>query len=134
MLPTPASSANRRAFRRFVSPRKRLLETLLTRSRVTNLAVAILAAICALSVLWNIYFYFTVSQAIARPGTVSAVFSTIDRHHKLSQLDHLIVVPCHAIWKGVDAASRLDEDSWILEPYQKGSKRIAAFYDHIAQG
>lgn len=135
MLPTPASLGNRRAFGRFVSPRKRLRDTLLTRSRATNLAVALLAAVCALSLLSNLYFYSTVSwSGTPHPGFASAVLSTINRHGKLSKLDHLIVVPCHAIWKGVDATSRLDEDSWMLEPYQKGTKRIGAFFDHIAQG
>ena len=137
MLPTPASFGNRRggASGRFVSPRKRLRDSLLTRSRATNLAITLLAVVCALSLLSNLYFYSTASwSGTSHPRFASAVLSTINRHDKLSKLDHLIVVPCHAIWKGVDAASRLDEDSWILEPYQKGTKRIGAFYDHIAQG
>jgi hypothetical protein len=134
MLPKPVSFGKQRAFRRFVSPRRRVLDVLLTRSRATNLAVVLLCAVCAASLLSNLYLYATSWPKLPQISSAAAVFSTVHRPHKHSRLNHLIVVPCHAIWRGVDAASRLDEDDWVLEPYQKGSKRIAAFYDHIAQG
>ena len=41
------------------------------------------------------------------------------------------MVPGHAIWKGTTLEARLDEDQWILEPYQHGGGRVAAFFKHI---
>ncbi|KAJ8521192.1 hypothetical protein ONZ45_g2079 [Pleurotus djamor] len=55
-------------------------------------------------------------------------------HTESSALKHLIIVPGHSIWRGASAADRLNEDDWILEPYQRGGGRVAAFYDHIAKG
>lgn len=135
MLPAPVSGERRKAFRRFVSPKRRFLDTLLTRSRATNLAVGLLAAVCVVSLVSNLRFYLSGSSPKGyQLSSATGLLSTINRPSKLSSLDHLIVVPCHAIWKGVDAASRLDENDWVLEPYQRGSKRIAAFYDHILHG
>jgi len=48
-------------------------------------------------------------------------------------LNHLIIVPGHAIWNGASADSRLDETFWTLESYQRSSGRLEAFYQHIAQ-
>ncbi|KAG6821023.1 hypothetical protein H0H93_007913 [Arthromyces matolae] len=41
---------------------------------------------------------------------------------------------CHAIWKGIDPDLRLNEDQWILEPYQTGGGRVSAFFAHILRG
>lgn len=49
-------------------------------------------------------------------------------------LNHLIIVPGHAIWKGGDPRLRLDNDQWLLEPYQKSGRRVAAFFAHIERG
>ncbi|KAH9858594.1 hypothetical protein C2E23DRAFT_799272, partial [Lenzites betulinus] len=43
------------------------------------------------------------------------------------------MVPGHAIWKGASLDARFDEDQWVLEPYQRGGGRIAAFFKHIAE-
>lgn len=62
------------------------------------------------------------------------MLATISRANALADLDHLVVVPCHAIWQGGDPSSRLNEEDWILEPYQKGGNRVAAFFNHIERG
>ncbi|TFK44485.1 hypothetical protein BDQ12DRAFT_730541 [Crucibulum laeve] len=64
----------------------------------------------------------------------SSVLSTINRSPTVNNLDHLILVPCHAIWVGTKSSAYMDEVNWILEPYQRGGNRIAAFLEHIKQG
>uniref|UniRef100_A0A0W0FWN4 Xylanolytic transcriptional activator regulatory domain-containing protein n=1 Tax=Moniliophthora roreri TaxID=221103 RepID=A0A0W0FWN4_MONRR len=49
-------------------------------------------------------------------------------------LDHLIVVPGHAVWHGSKIEDRLDEDFWTLEPYQKNGGRPEVFFQHISKG
>lgn len=49
-------------------------------------------------------------------------------------LNHLIVVPGHAIWKGSRPELRMDDNEWVLEPYQKGKGRVRAFFSHIVRG
>ncbi|KAG2015844.1 hypothetical protein CC2G_009075 [Coprinopsis cinerea AmutBmut pab1-1] len=134
MLPAPATESRKRSFRRLTSPRKRVLDSLLARSRATNLAVLILSAICLLSLVLNVHHQLGSTWARSSEHTAIGLFSTITRHRKSSNLNHLVVVPCHAIWKGVDAASRLNEDDWILEHYQKGTSQVDVFFRHIVEG
>ncbi|KAI5822915.1 hypothetical protein K523DRAFT_287430 [Schizophyllum commune Tattone D] len=44
------------------------------------------------------------------------------------------MVPGHSIWKGTDPEQRFSEDQWVLEPYQKGGKRLSALIKHIEIG
>ena len=134
MLPTPVNSGKNRPFRRSRASQKRL-DYLLQRSRATNLAVLLLSALSVLALISNLYWYSVAYNAKAtRHYAASGVLSTINRDRQPSHLDHLIVVPCHAIWKGADPAARLNEDNWVLEPYQRGSNRIDTFYGHIERG
>ncbi|KAG7449592.1 uncharacterized protein BT62DRAFT_962968 [Guyanagaster necrorhizus] len=136
MLPTPVSFS-RRPFRRnggsLNKPRRRIFDSLLTRARVTNLAVLLLATFSAISFLVNISLYFSASSS---PDSFfpHSIISTIVRHRALANLNHLVIVPGHAIWKGADSTSRLDMDDWVLEPYQREGNRIETFYRHIARG
>jgi len=52
----------------------------------------------------------------------------------MENLEHLVIVPGHAIWIGNDPGQRLDESQWALEPYQKGRARLEALYQHIQRG
>ncbi len=52
----------------------------------------------------------------------------------ISQLDHLVMVPGHAVWTGSRASDVLDENHWVLESYQRGGGRVAAFVKHIQYG
>ncbi|KAK0486064.1 hypothetical protein IW261DRAFT_1559494 [Armillaria novae-zelandiae] len=137
MLPAPVSFS-RRPFRRnggssLDKPRRRILDNLLTRARVTNLAVLLLAAFSAISFLVNLSLYFSASST--PDGSLPhSIVSTIARHRALANLNHLVIVPGHAIWKGADSASRSDVNDWVLEPYQREGNRVDTFYQHIRRG
>ncbi|KAK0226181.1 hypothetical protein IW262DRAFT_1446919 [Armillaria fumosa] len=137
MLPTPVSFS-RRPFRRnggssLDKPRRRILNSLLTRARVTNLAVLLLAVFSAISFLVNLSLYFSASSTLDE-SLPHSIVSTIARHRALANLNHLVIVPGHAIWKGADSASRSDVNDWVLEPYQREGNRVETFYQHITRG
>lgn len=146
MLPLPASFRVRQPSPFSRTTRKSYRSTrdvLLTRARVTNLGLLLLVSFAALSFLVNLIFYLSSggesepqnSKLRASPHTrPSSILSTIQRDPTLSSLSHLIIVPGHAIWKGTDSARILDEDDWVLESYQHGGGRVAAFYNHIVAG
>ncbi|KAK0195672.1 hypothetical protein F5146DRAFT_1101110 [Armillaria mellea] len=127
MLPTPVSFS-RRPFRRngrssLDKPRRRILDSLLTRARVTNLAVLLLAAFSAISFLVNLSLYFSASST-PDESLPHSIVSTIARHRALANLNHL----------GTDSASRSDVNDWVLEPYQREGNRVETFYQHITHG
>jgi hypothetical protein len=149
MLPSPVSSGKRRGFRRLdVGPRRNLTNLLLSRSRFTNLGVVLLTLLTFFSLyhslrLWLSSNSFPVSTddlCLPPPKT-----STHGSSEKLgstwwatvtpsSSLDHLVIIPGHAIWTGHDPEQRLNDSQWILEPYQKGKARLEALYRHIQRG
>jgi hypothetical protein len=107
------------------------LESLTRRSRITNLGVFLLASCFAISFLLNLRYW--TSHHLLYPNRQSAKlqFATIDRPLTRNELDHLIVVPCHSIWRGSNSWS--EDKDWILESYQQDAGRVNAFYEHIAQ-
>lgn len=132
MLPAPVSFVKRRPFRRNGStPRQKLFEFLLSRTRVTNLGFLLLALASLVSLLFNVFHltqtYHHHPEHYGSPG----LFATISRDKSIRGLTHLIIVPGHAIWKGTDPQLRLREDQWVLDPYQRGGGRVAAFFAHI---
>ncbi|THV06708.1 hypothetical protein K435DRAFT_848786 [Dendrothele bispora CBS 962.96] len=133
MLPAPVLLPRRRHFRRDsnpVLPRQRVLDFLLSRTRVTNLAFFLLSFLLSISLLFNIRHLVTTSSV----PIPQSILSTVARGKTAAILDHLILVPCHAIWTGPSADLRLDEDKWVLEPYQQRSGRVEAFFQHILRG
>ena len=135
MLPTPVSlSKHRRVFRRTlpVSPRW-TLDILLTQARVTNLGFILLSCFAILSFLYNLSHYFSHPQ---RPwhNTPINIVSTLSRSNTVQNLNHLIIVPGHSIWKGSNPYLMRNENEWMLEPYQKGGERVFAFINHISRG
>jgi len=137
-LPAPVSySKQRRVFTRITLPvaHRWTLDVLLTRARVTNLGLIILSTFASLSFLYNLSFFFSYPQSPAswRAEPLS-IISTLSRPKSFRDLDHLIIVPGHSIWKGSNADLRLHEDEWLLEPYQKGGGRVSAFVSHIVRG
>ncbi|KDQ28019.1 hypothetical protein PLEOSDRAFT_1112819 [Pleurotus ostreatus PC15] len=132
MLPIPVSFGERprRSFSRKQS-RRGVVDALLQRSRITNLGVILLAAFAVLSFLYNLRYYVSESYTGAAPPR--SILATISRQDA-EELNHLVIVPGHSIWTGHNANERLNEDDWILESYQRGGGRVAAFYDHIAKG
>ncbi|KAM5533067.1 hypothetical protein V8D89_013282 [Ganoderma adspersum] len=117
-------------------------DVLLSRARVTNLGFFLLAAFAALSFLLNVFHYFTdPSGSSSHDGGIHiltaaprGIWETLQRDRTLREIDHLIMVPGHAIWTGRSVEERMDEDAWVLESYQRGGGRIAAFFRHIAGG
>lgn len=136
MLPTPVSFSKRRTFRRnATAPRRKLIDVLLARARLTNLGVVLLGFVAALSLISNVRFwFFPPTYSRSAYGTPIGILATISRNKSLQNLDHLIIVPGHAIWKGADPELRSNEDEWVLEPYQRGGGRVTAFFGHILKG
>ncbi|PCH43583.1 hypothetical protein WOLCODRAFT_103794 [Wolfiporia cocos MD-104 SS10] len=134
MLPLPASYTSRRQFSRGgAGSHRSTRDVLLTRARITNLGLLLLSTFAIFSFLVNLNHYYTSPRAYPHAdGEPFGIVETIQRDETLSTLDHLIIVPGHAIWIGIDPAKRLDDNEWILEPYQRGGGRVAAFYKHIA--
>ncbi|KAL1681792.1 hypothetical protein EV122DRAFT_260322 [Schizophyllum commune] len=130
MLPIPVGANRSRTFRRSRSARQELRTFLLTRSRLTNLAFILLSCLAGVSLLLNLQLYLTSNKAITPHG----ILATISRPTAYEELDHLIMVPGHSIWKGTDPELRFSEDQWVLEHYQKGGKRLSALIKHIEIG
>lgn len=144
MLPSPVLS---RRYRIYSHPHRsayrNLLEILLTRSGLTNLGLIIISSITALSLLLNLVHYLDSSSS-------DKYFTTSTFRHQLfdendnsqnvireswtQSLDHLVIVPGHAIWKGADPEQRTQDSEWILKPYQKGTGKTQVFWEHIAVG
>lgn len=132
MLPSPSIARYQRK-RLDTSPRKRVLEALTRRSRLTNLGVFLISGICTISLLLNLSFWTLSTSRYTGPHHARSPLSitTINRPSSHKSLNHLILVPCHSIWKGTD--SWLEEKDWFLESYQKGLGRVRAFYEHIVR-
>ena len=106
------------------------LESLTRRSRITNLGVFLLASCCIISFLLNLRYWAFHHSFYPNQQSAKLQFATIDRPPTRNELDHLIVVPCHSIWRGSN--SWLEDKDWILESYQQGAGRVNAFFEHIA--
>jgi len=117
---------------------------LFTRSRLTNLGLIIFSSITAVSLLLNVFHYLDgTTPSDNSPGTDTLTYQLSDenddsqnviRESWTESLDHLIIVPGHAVWKGVDPDKRTQDSEWILEPYQKGAGKTQVFWEHIATG
>ncbi|KAK7043552.1 hypothetical protein R3P38DRAFT_2887531 [Favolaschia claudopus] len=129
MLPKPI--ADRRRTRGSVLDLRR---SLLLRSRATNLAVLALAALAFLSLLLNLHLYFSSSSDSSSWNLPWNVLASLpDLHHE--DLNHLIVVPGHAIWKGISPASRLQLEDWAFQSFQPHDtmpSRFEVFFQHIS--
>ena len=135
MLPTPVTLYEKRGFPG--RSQRKTRDVLLSRARVTNLGLLLLVSFSTLSVLFNLGYYFSSAPDDQRgrpPIPPHSILATIERDRTLLVLDHLVIVPGHGVWKGTQADDALDEEDWVLESYQKGGGRVAAFYNHIRQG
>ncbi|WVQ84027.1 hypothetical protein IAT38_006172 [Cryptococcus sp. DSM 104549] len=59
--------------------------------------------------------------------------TTIERDPRYTELDHLVMVPGHAIWLGHDASMAGEDDDWVLEPMQRGGS-VKTYVKHIERG
>lgn len=133
MLPSPALTRHHRKPPSLIATRGGRLESLTRRSRITNLGVFLLASCFVISLLLNLRYWTFYHSLYPNPSQQSAKsqFATVDRPLTRKNLDHLIIVPCHSIWRGSD--SWLEDEDWILESYQRGAGRVHTFYEHIAR-
>jgi hypothetical protein len=138
LLPAPVTFTKRKPFRRNpILFHSNVLDVLLSRTRLTNLAILLLLFVCCMSLLLNAFHMNSTTRIHHQTNqlcTSSAMYATITREEAIRGLKHLIVVPGHAIWKGGDPQLRLDDNQWVLEPYQKSRGRVAAFFAHIQRG
>ena len=135
MLPTPATFHEKRGLH--ARSQRKTRDVLLARARVTNLGLLLLVSFSALSLLFNLGFYLSSGSVVhLSPPQVlpHSILATIQRDKVLHVLDHLVIVPGHAVWTGTHPERGLDEENWILEDYQRGGGRVAAFYSHISRG
>ena len=146
MLPSPVLTRRHRTI--YSHPHRsairNLLHALLTTSRLTNLGLIILSSITAISLLLNLFHYLdNTTPSDSSLGTDTLTYQLSDenddsqnviRESWTDSLDHLIIVPGHAIWKGFDPDKRTQDSEWILEPYQKGSGKTHVFWESIAAG
>lgn len=136
MLPLPGSSRRPRTyFPSNPSSQPSLLTHLRSRTRLTNLAVVLIILLTTSSILLNAAYYLSPPSPPSRllrnrPGSIE---DTILRDPRISALDHLVMVPGHAIWTGHDA-NKVEEDSeWVLQDMQKGGS-VRTFLRHLEMG
>ncbi|KAJ7124977.1 hypothetical protein C8R44DRAFT_781955 [Mycena epipterygia] len=123
MLPTPVTDRRHGFTLRRTS--------LLNRSRATNLAVLGLASLTFISFVLNVQLYFSSSDPSPFNPPLHVLASLPDLQHTLN---HLIVVPGHAIWKGTNPDLRMRADEWAFQSYQtnQDSSRLEVFFQHIS--
>lgn len=128
------------------------MSVLRTRTRLTNLAVGLLCSVLGLSLLINLRLAFapavhiTPWQAAAakgwdelvNAGTLDSgrppsVESTIHRDPRMADVDHLVMVPGHAVWTGINPAEAEHDDQWVLQPMQRGGS-VKTFIKHVERG
>lgn len=138
MLPIPIS-AKRKQFRRVDLPHRQITSRLLRPARATNLALLLLISACFISLFFNLLQWYRAPTTQDGWGSndllqaFSSLYGT-PRPSNFKSVNHLVMVPCHAIWNGTDVASRLNDNDWLLETYQKGGNRVVAFFEHISRG
>lgn len=102
------------------------------RSRITNLGVLVLICISAASIILNLLsFSRGAKHSTAYHGSKNSILATLGKQSQFKELDHLIMVPGHAIWNDGDPLKVLNDDEWLLEDYQRGGGRVAAFVAHV---
>lgn len=126
-----------------------LMSILRARSRLTNLAVGLLIFILGVSLLGNIrgivgedpHPHFRWHAAwdeladadILDSGRPPSVETTIKRDPRMAEVDHLVMVPGHAVWLGQDGSAANQDEEWVLEAMQKGGS-VSTYIKHIEQG
>lgn len=65
-------------------------------------------------------------------GNIVAHVPTIDSVD-LSNLEHLVIVPGHAVWHGRTKEEAVQDENWVLEDIQKGGS-VQTFIKHVMKG
>ena len=136
MLPAPVSFQRRGGILNH-SPRS-LSKLLRAPARLTNLGALLISSLLTFSLLLNfrsLYLGDSPTTQNAAPLLRSIVEALPERRPSASSgLDHLVIVPGHAIWIGARGEDAEVEDSWLLASYQKGRRRPTVFRSHISRG
>jgi hypothetical protein len=124
------------------------------RARLTNLAVALLLAILGVSLLANLShaLHSAPQDAFAIPVPVDvdawddvassaqllshrppSVETTIRRDKRMANVDHLVLVPGHAVWVGEGPSRVREDEGWVLEKMQRGGS-VKTYVKHIEKG
>ncbi|PPQ98386.1 hypothetical protein CVT24_004065 [Panaeolus cyanescens] len=112
---------------------KHRADSLTQRSRITNLGLYLLVTISAISLFLNFSHWSSIGSSGNGKKYEPTLLRAFSRPYTRRKLSHLIMVPCHSIWKGKD--SWLNDADWLLESYQqKDESRLRAFYQHIEKG
>ena len=108
----------------------------------------IICSITALSVFINLTAYLTPNpttldidstwkeistKSQIDTGIPLSIETTIERDTRFTELNHLVMVPGHAIWIGSDIARVEEDGEWILENMQKGGS-VKTYLEHIKKG
>ncbi len=123
-----------------------IMGALRTRSRLTNLAVALLLLVLSLSLLGNLrsvldgpshphFRWHAAWDELAdaeslESGRPPSVETTIKRDPRMAEVDHLILVPGHAVWLGTDAGAAGEDEEWVLEKMQRGGS-VSTYIKHV---
>ncbi|BEI82486.1 hypothetical protein CcaverHIS002_0303540 [Cutaneotrichosporon cavernicola] len=156
MLPLPSGTRHKPryapvgAYSSYSSPLTgSVMGVLRTRSRLTNLAVALILLFLSLSLLanlrslasgpphphfrWHAAWDELADADILDSGRPPSVETTIKRDPRMVEVDHLILVPGHAVWLGSDVGQVGEDGEWVLEGMQKGGS-VGTYIKHIEKG
>jgi len=154
MLPNPATSRSKpRTYFSSIPPPSsggNLFTRLRARTRLTNLAVSLIISALLGSLILNASLYLSAGTVRPRKpfnagpwaelasseqlerGVPLSIETTIERDKRFEQLDHMIMVPGHAIWVGNDPSKIMKDEEWVLETMQKGGS-VKTFVKHIEE-
>lgn len=128
-----------------------------SRTRLTNLAVALILLLTGTSLMLNISNYLsdpTYAHAHGPTGSWTpkgkgkgegkalyegereergSIERTINRDIRMEKLEHMVMVPGHAIWTGSDPSKVAEDGEWVLEPMQRGGS-VRTFLRHLEEG
>jgi hypothetical protein len=114
------------------------LQRLCSPARLTNLGALLLSSLLTFSLLLNFRLFYLDSQTIhnAAPRILRSIVEALPerRPSASSGLDHLVIVPGHAIWIGARKEDAEVEILWLLASYQKECRRPTVFRSHISRG
>jgi hypothetical protein len=80
------------------------------------------------------YRFFIASQPPPPPPSITPPADDIfDLGPPLSNLENLVVVGCHAIWKGGPTQGR-NESEWVMQDFQRGRDEQQTLFAHVAAG
>jgi hypothetical protein len=84
------------------------------------------------SIAINVSYYLSPPPHF-RIGGKASIEDTIDRDPRIKALDHLVMVPGHAIWVGHESEKVEEDGEWVLENMQKGGS-VRTFLKHLEMG